>query len=152
MKKLLILLTLTLPFNLYALPNSLNEYISSNPTWKTDISSKSFMATRCSIVNIISSERVSEDTRPESKSLSEGFKTFSAIFALYSDTLFTMGGGSKDNFKDRALHWAKLYGEEAVSNINNYNEMTRGDFGQDLLFCNQIMYKFVEKDIKNIAN
>jgi len=150
MKKLLLLLII--PFNLYALPNSLNEYISSNPTWKTDISSKSFMATRCSIVNIISSERVSEDPRPESKSLSEGFKTFSAIFALYSDTLFTMGGGSKDNFKDRARHWAKLYGEEAVSNINNYNEMTRGDFGQDLLFCNQIMYKFIEKDIKNIAN
>jgi len=147
MKKLLLLLIL--PFNLYALPNSLNEYISSNPTWKTDISSKSFMATRCSIVNIISSERVS---RPESKGLSEGFKTFSEIFALYSDTLYTMGGGSKDNFKERALHWAKLYGEEAVNNINNFNDMTRGDFGQDLLFCNQIMYKFVEKDIKNIAN
>ena len=134
----------------FSLPNTLNEYITHNPTWKDDLSSKSFMATRCSVINLIASERLSSDTRPESKPLQESFTIFATTFAIYSETLFIMGNGTKDKFQERAAHWAAIYGEEAVNNINTYNEMTRGDIGEDIMFCNQTMYPFIVNDLDNL--
>jgi hypothetical protein len=151
MKKITFLIMLLISLNASALPESLNDYVLKNTTWKTDISSKSFMATRCSVINLMVSERLSGDNRENRKNLADKYIELATIFAEYSDLLFKTGGGSNDKFKERALHWTKIYGEEAVYNINNYNNMTNGEFGQDLLFCNQSFYEVVIQDIDKLS-
>jgi hypothetical protein len=135
---------------LHALPENLSEYTFHNPTWENDSSSKSFITTRCSVVNLIASERLSQDKRTGSENLSESFKSFSTTFALYSEILYKLGGGSIKSFQDRALHWTTLYSQDAIDNINNFNQMTRGDFGEDLKFCNQTVLDFILKDIETL--
>jgi len=39
---------------------------------------------------------------------------------------------------------------DAVNNINTYNEMTRGDIGEDIMFCNQTIYPFIVNDLDNL--
>jgi hypothetical protein len=150
MKKIIVFILFSASISVFALPESLNEYVLRNTTWETDLSSKSFISTRCSIVNLITSERLSGDNRSDSKQLGNNYKTLSTTFALYSDVLFTVGGGSKDKFQERALHWTKIYGDVALSNINSFNNMTHGKFGEDLLFCNKTMYEFILKDLESI--
>jgi hypothetical protein len=132
-----------------SLPQSLEEYIATNPTWEKDISSKSFIATRCSVINILAAER--SGSHPNAQSLAKTFNESASVFAMYSDYLYKLGGGETEQFHQRAAHWANVYGQEAVDNINTYNDMTHGEFGEDLMFCNQAFMNFVSKDINNLS-
>jgi hypothetical protein len=149
MKKYLLSLFALFTFSAFAsLPQSLAEYIAANPSWKTDISSKSFMATRCSVINILAAER--SGANPSTQYLKESFNESSTIFVMYSDFLYTLGGGQAEQFKNRMTHWADVYGQEAVENINTYNDMTHGEFGDDMMFCNKEFLNFVQTDIDNL--
>ena len=133
MKKLLLMLFL-IPNISFALPITLNEYISKHPSWNTsDKSSFSYITSRCGILFVVISERYKNMTGGE-----EIYKmalTNAVIFSKVSSDTYKEMGGKTNAFQERAKKWARIYGEEGVNNIDVYGEMIHGDVKRDVSSC-----------------
>jgi hypothetical protein len=133
MKKLFLLLFL-IPNISYALPVTLNEYISKHPSWSSsDKASFSYITNRCGLLFVVISERYKNMTDGEQiyKMSLMNAVTFSKVS---SDTYYAFGG-EKKAFQERAKKWVLIYGEEAVNNIDIYGEMIHGDIKSDITTC-----------------
>jgi hypothetical protein len=53
--------------------------------------------------------------------------------------LLKKNGGTTKAFQDRAAKWAKIYGEEAVKNIDINGEMLSGELKEDVTTCSAIV-------------
>ena len=150
MKKI-ILIFLLLNINLsFSLPQSLGEYIKVNSNYKNEDSSKSFIASRCAVLNLFVYERSKDYGTEEFLKLAEQAEMLSEMFFNYSKILYLKSGGDEEQFMLRFSHWTKLYGDEAVENIRTYNNMMEGEFGDDVDFCNQNFSSFVMNDTLNL--
>ena len=133
MKKLLFLLFL-IPNITYALPVTLNEYISKHPSWSSsDKTSFSYITSRCGILFVVISERYKDMTGGE-----EIYKMSlmnAVTFTKVSSDTYKAIGGETNAFQERAKKWARIYGEEGVSNIDVYGEMIHGDIKSDVSSC-----------------
>jgi len=140
MKKLLLLLLL-IPNFTFALPVTLSEYISNNPSWNiSDRSSLSYITLRCGVLF----EQISDfyKNRVESQ---EAYKISSMnatyFFRVSSDIYKTscINFGcikvKKKASQEKVKKWAPLYKEELVNNINTYGEMIHGDIKSDYSTC-----------------
>ena len=148
MKKLLLLLFL-IPSIANSLPNTIKEYFIQNPSWKNEPSSQNFLSVRCFVINKIALERM-EQGAPSSydPSMKEVYKETVNLFSDFTVLTAQVATVSTEALKERVLHWGTIYGEEAVSNWNNYNNMWQGDLGDDLMSCNQV----VAPNIDNFMN
>ena len=133
MKKYL-LLALLIPNLVFALPQTLNSYMSKHSTWNSsDKASLSYVTSRCAVVFLIISERY--------KNMDGGQDIYqmalmnAANFSNASSVTYKSIGGEDKAFQERATKWAKIYGEEAVNNIDVYGEMIHGDLKSDVSSC-----------------
>ena len=133
MKKYL-LLALLIPNLVFALPQTLNSYMSKHSAWSSsDKASLSYITSRCGIVFLIISERY--------KNMDGGQDIYqmalmnAANFTNVSSDTYKSIGGEDRAFQERATKWAKIYGEEAVNNIDVYGEMIHGDLKSDVSSC-----------------
>jgi len=144
MKKLLLLLLLLLfliPNITFALPATLNEYISKHSSWNSsDKASLSYMASRCGILFEVISER---------------YKNIANAQEIYNTSLMntvTFSRASSDIYKTRCINlacievekiasrerskkWTLIYEEEAEKNIDIYGEIIRGVIKSDFSTC-----------------
>ena len=139
-KKLLLLLFL-IPSIAFALPVTLNEYISKHSSWNSsDKASLSYIASKCGILF---------------KAISERYKNIAGAQDIYNVSLMnsvTFSRASSDIYKTRCINfdcikvkkiaseerkkkWALIYGEELLKNINIYGEMIHGDIKSDISTC-----------------
>ena len=133
MKKYL-LLALLIPNLVFALPQTLNNYMSKHSAWSSsDKASLSYITSRCAVVFLIISERY--------KNMDGGENIYqmalmnAANFSTVSSDTYKSIGGEDKAFQERANKWAKIYGEEAVNNIDVYGEMIHGDIKSDVSSC-----------------
>ena len=137
MRKLLLIFFL-IPNLAYSLPETLDEYISQHPTWNSsDMALLSYITSRCSVLSLVISERYKNQNDAQSKKLYKLTSSRATLFAIYSDAAFKEIGGTTKSFQERAKVWAKLYGEEGVSNTNVYGTFIRGDIASDLTTCGE---------------
>ena len=152
MKKLLLLLFL-IPNLAFSLPETLNQYISTHPNWKTtDMASLSYITTRCALLSLVLSEQYINHTDTEAKVLYKLTSTRASIFILFSDAIYKANGGTTKSFQERVKIWTKLYGEESVSNINVYGAFIMGGIANDLTTCGEQVFPLVEKVMLEQAN
>jgi|GEM_PF-5535431 len=137
MKKIILLLFL-IPNFAFSLPETLNQYISKHPTWNsTDMASLSYITSRCALLTLVISEQYKNQSDAQAKELYKLTSSRAAIFTVFSDSVYKANGGTTKSFQDRAKIWAKLYGEEGVSNINVYGTYIKGDIASDLSTCGE---------------
>lgn len=145
MKKLLLIILFLIPNLAFSLPETLNQYISKNPTWNsTDMASLSYITSRCALLTFVISEQYKNQTDTQAKELYKLTQTRATTFTVFSDAIYKANGGSTKGFQDRAKTWAKLYGEEGVSNINIYGTFIRGDIASDLTTCGEQVLPLME--------
>jgi len=134
MKKFLLLLLFLIPNITFALPVTLNEYISKHPSWSSsDKASFSYITSRCGLLFVVISERYKNMTGGE-----EIYKMSlmnAVTFTKVSSDTYKAIGGETVAFQERAKKWALIYGEEAVNNIDIYGEMIHGDIKSDISTC-----------------
>ena len=140
MKKLLPLLIL-IPNVIFALPATLDNYMSKNPSWNTsDRASLSYITLRCGVLF----EQISdfyenradsqEEYKISSKDSSNFFRVSSDIYKT-SCINFDCIKVEKKASQEKVKKWALIYKEELVNNINTYDEMIHGDIKSDFSTC-----------------
>ena len=140
MKRLLLLLLL-IPNVTFALPATLNDYMSKNPSWNTsDRASLSYITLRCGVLF----EQISDfyKNRAESQEAYKvSLKNATNFFRVSSDIYktscinFDCIKVEKKASQEKVKKWALIYKEEMVNNINTYDEMIHGDIKSDFSTC-----------------
>ena len=140
MKKLLLLLFLT-PNVIFALPATLNEYMSKNPSWNTsDRVSLSYVTLRCGVLfeqisDFYRNRAESQDAyKVSAKNATNFFRVSSDIYKT-SCINFECIKVEKKASQEKVKKWESIYKEEMVNNINTYDEMIHGDIKSDFSTC-----------------
>ena len=140
MKKLLILLVL-IPNVLFALPATLDDYMSKNPSWNTsDRASLSYITLRCGVLFEQISDfyknrtELQEDFEISSKNATNFFRVSSDIYKT-SCINFDCIKVEKKASQEKVKKWKLIYKEEIVNNINTYDDMIHGDIKSDFSTC-----------------
>ncbi len=140
MKKLLILLLL-IPNVIFALPATLDDYMSKNSSWNTsDRASLSYITLRCGIlfeqISDFYKNRVElqEAYKVSSKNATNFFRVSSDIYKT-SCINFDCIKVEKKASQVKVKKWESIYKEEMVNNINTYDEMIHGDIKSDFSTC-----------------
>ena len=140
MKKLLSLLIL-IPNVIFALPETLDDYMSKNSSWNTsDRASLSYITLRCGVLfeqisnfykNRVESQ---EDYKISSKNSTYFFRVSSDIYKT-SCINFDCIKVEKKASQEKVKKWSLIYKEELVNNINAYDEIIHGDIKSDFSSC-----------------
>jgi hypothetical protein len=137
-KHFLAILLISFATSSFSIPLRLSKYISEHLDWKTsDQAAFSYITNRCGLLYTVISERY--------KNMSDAADIYNnsvqqaLIFIVASKDSFEKNGGSSDAFEERAAKWAKIYGEEAVKNIDLSGEMITGDFKEDITSCSSLV-------------
>ena len=140
MKKLLLLLLL-IPNVIFALPSTLDDYMSKNPFWNTsDRASLSYITLRCGVLfeqisNFYKNRAESqEDYKISSKNSTNFFRVSSDIYKT-SCINFDCIKVEKKASQEKVKKWSLIYKEELVNNINAYDEIIHGDIKSDFTSC-----------------
>ena len=140
MKKLLSLLIL-IPNVIFALSETLDDYMSKNSSWNTsDRASLSYITLRCGVLfeqisNFYKNGAESqEDYKVLSKNATNFFRVSSDIYKT-SCINFDCIKVEKKASQKKVKKWALIYKEELVNNINAYDEIIHGDIKIDFTSC-----------------
>ena len=140
MKRLLLLLFL-IPNVIFALPDTLSEYMSKNPSWNTsDRTSLSYITLRCGVLFEQISElyknraESQEAYKVSSKNATNFFRVSSDIYKT-SCINFDCIKVEKKASQKKVKKWALIYKGELVNNINTYDVMIHGDIKSDFSTC-----------------
>ena len=140
MKKLLSLLIL-IPNVIFALPETLDEYMSKNSSWNTsDRASLSYITLRCGVlfkqVSDFYKNRAEsqEEYKISSKNSTDFFRVSSDIYKT-SCINFDCIKVEKKASQEKVKKWSLIYKEELVNNINAYDEIIHGDIKSDFTSC-----------------
>ena len=141
MKKLFLLLLL-IPNVTFAVPATLNEYISKNSSWNTsDRASLSYITLRCGVLfeqisDFYKNRAESQEAyKVSSKNATNFFRVSSDIYKT-SCINFECIKVEKKASQEKVKKWALIYKEELLNNINTYGEMIHDDIKSDLSTCN----------------
>ena len=140
MKKLLSLLIL-IPNVIFALPETLDDYMSKNSSWNTsDRASLSYITLRCGVLfKQISDFYENRSESQEEYKISSNNSTY--FFRVSSDIYktscinFDCIKVEKKASQEKVKKWALIYKEELVNNINAYGEIIHGDIESDFSSC-----------------
>lgn len=140
MKKLLSLLIL-IPNVIFALPETLDDYMSKNSSWNTsDRASLSYITLRCGVLF----KQISDfyENRSESQEEYKISSKNSSYFLRVSSDIYKTSCINFDCIKvekkasqEKVKKWALIYKEELVNNINAYDEIIHGDIESDFSSC-----------------
>ena len=140
MKKLLLLLFI-IPNVIFALPSTINEYMSKNLSWnKSDRASLSYITLRCGVLF----EQIAEfykNTAESQEAYKVSSKNASIFFRVSSDIYktscinFDCIKVEKKASQEKVKKWTLIYKEGLANNINTYDEMIHGDIKNDFLTC-----------------
>ena len=140
MKALLPLLVL-IPNVLFALPATLDDYMSKNPSWnKSDRASLSYITLRCGVLFEQISDfyknrtELQEDFEISSKNATNFFRVSSDIYKT-SCINFDCIKVEKKASQEKVKKWKLIYKEEIENNINTYDDMIHGDIKSDFSTC-----------------
>ena len=140
MKKLLLLLFL-IPNVTFALPSTINEYMSKNLSWNTsDRTSLSYITLRCGVLfeQIADFYKNTAESQEAYKVSSKNAKFFFRVSSdIYKTSCinFDCIKVEKKASQEKVKKWESIYKEEMVNNINTYDEMIHGDIKSDFLTC-----------------
>ena len=140
MKKLLSLLIL-IPNFIFALPETIDDYMSKNSSWNTsDRASLSYITLRCGVLfKQISDfyENRSESQEEYKISLNNSTYFFRVSSDIYKTSCinFDCIKVEKKASQEKVKKWALIYKEELVNNINAYDEIIHGDIESDFSSC-----------------
>ena len=140
MKKLLSLLIL-IPNVIFALPETLDDYMSKNSSWNTsDRASLSYITLRCGVLfKQISDfyENRSESQEEYKISLNNSTYFFRVSSDIYKTSCinFDCIKVEKKASQEKVKKWSLIYKEELVNNINAYDEIIHGDIKSDFTSC-----------------
>lgn len=140
MKKLLSLLIL-IPNVIFALPETLDDYMSKNSSWNTsDRASLSYITLRCGVLfKQISDFYENRSESQEEYKISSNNSTY--FFRVSSDIYktscinFDCIKVEKKASQEKVKKWSLIYKEELVNNINAYDEIIHGDIKSDFSSC-----------------
>ena len=140
MKKLLSLLIL-IPNVIFALPETIDDYMSKNSSWNTsDRASLSYITLRCGVLfKQISDFYENRSESQEEYKISSNNSTY--FFRVSSDIYktscinFDCIKVEKKASQAKVKKWALIYKEELVNNINAYDEIIHGDIESDFSSC-----------------
>ena len=140
MKKLLSLLIL-IPNVTFALPETLDDYMSKNSSWNTsDRASLSYITLRCGVLfKQISDFYENRSESQEEYKISSNNSTY--FFRVSSDIYktscinFDCIKVEKKASQEKVKKWSLIYKEELVNNINAYDEIIHGDIKSDFTSC-----------------
>ena len=140
MKKLLSLLIL-IPNVIFALPETIDDYMSKNSSWNTsDRASLSYITLRCGVLfKQISDFYENRSESQEEYKISSNNSTY--FFRVSSDIYktscinFDCIKVEKKASQEKVKKWALIYKEELVKNINAYDEIIHGDIESDFSSC-----------------
>jgi len=140
MKKLLSLLIL-IPNVIFALPETIDDYMSKNSSWNTsDRASLSYITLRCGVLfKQISDFYENRSESQEEYKISSNNSTY--FFRVSSDIYktscinFDCIKVEKKASQEKVKKWALIYKEELVNNINAYDEIIHGDIERDFSSC-----------------
>ena len=140
MKKILLFLLL-MPNVIFALPATLDNYMSKNPSWNTsDRASLSYITLRCGVLF----KQISDfyENRAESQEEYKISSNNSTYFFRVSSDIYKTSCINFDCIKvekkasqEKVKKWESIYKEEMVNNINTYDEMIHGDIKSDFSTC-----------------
>ena len=140
MKKLLSLLIL-IPNVIFALPETIDDYMSKNSSWNTsDRASLSYITLRCGVLfKQISDFYENRSESQEEYKISSNNSTY--FFRVSSDIYktscinFDCIKVEKKASQEKVKKWALIYKEELVNNINAYDAIIHGDIKSDFSTC-----------------
>ena len=140
MKKLLSLLIL-IPNVIFALPETIDDYMSKNSSWNTsDRASLSYITLRCGVLfKQISDFYENRSESQEEYKISSNNSTY--FFRVSSDIYktscinFDCIKVEKKASQEKVKKWALIYKKELVNNINAYDEIIHGDIKSDFSSC-----------------
>ena len=140
MKQLLFLLVL-IPNVIFALPATLDDYMSKNPSWNTsDRARLSYITLRCGVLF----EQISDfyknraESQEDYKVSSNNAKNFLRVSSdIYKTSCINLDciKVEKKASQEKEKKWALIYKEELVNNINTYDQMIHGDIKSDFSTC-----------------
>jgi len=140
MKQLLFLLVL-IPNVIFALPATLDDYMSKNPSWNTsDRARLSYITLRCGVLF----EQISDfyknraESQEDYKVSSNNAKNFLRVSSdIYKTSCINLDciKVEKKASQEKVKKWESIYKEEMVNNINTYDEMIHGDIKTDFSTC-----------------
>ena len=140
MKRLLPLLIL-IPNLIFALPETLDDYMSKNSSWNTsDRASLSYITLRCGVlfeqISVFYKNRteLQEDFEISTKNATNFFRVSSDIYKT-SCINFDCIKVEKKASQEKVKKWSLIYKEELVNNINAYDEIIHGDIESDFSSC-----------------
>ena len=140
MKKLLSLLIL-IPNVIFALPETLDDYMSKNLSWNTsDRASLSYITLRCGVLfkqisNFYENRSESQEEYKISSNNSIYFFRVSSDIYKTSCINFDCIKVEKKASQEKVKKWALIYKEELLNNINAYDEIIHGDIKSDFSSC-----------------
>ena len=140
MKKLLLLLLLISNVT-FALPATLTEYISKNPSWNTsDRASFSYITLRCGVLfeqisDFYKNKAESQEAYKASLKNAKNFFRVSSDIYKTSCINFDCIKVEKKASQEKVKKWSLIYKEELVNNINAYDEIIHGDIESDFSSC-----------------
>ena len=140
MKKLLSLLIL-IPNVIFALPETIDDYMSKNSSWNTsDRASLSYITLRCGVLfKQISDFYENRSESQEEYKISSNNSTY--FFRVSSDIYktscinFDCIKVEKKASQEKVKKWSLIYKEELVNNINAYDGIIHGDIKSDFTSC-----------------
>ena len=140
MKKILLFLLL-IPNVIFALPATLDNYMSKNPSWNSsDRASLSYITLRCGVLF----KQISDFYENRADSLEKykiSSKNSTYFFRVSSDIYktscinFDCIKVEKKASQEKVKKWSLIYKEELVNNINEYDEIIHGDIKSDFSSC-----------------
>lgn len=140
MKKLLSLLIL-IPNVIFALPETIDDYMSKNSSWNTsDRASLSYITLRCGVLfkqisDFYENRSESQEEYKISSKNSTDFLRVSSDIYKTSCINFDCIKVEKKASQEKVKKWSLIYKEELVNNINAYDEIIHGDIKSDFTSC-----------------
>ena len=137
----IILIILFIPNILLAIPLTLNEYISKNPSWSSaDRSSLSYITLRCGVLfkqiaNNYQQIVITEDIYKMTSMNAEKFIRFSSDIYKTNCINYECIKVEKKASQEKQKKWALIYKKVLVRNINKFDEMIYGDIKNDFSTC-----------------
>jgi hypothetical protein len=130
-----------MPNVIFALPETLDDYMSKNSSWNTsDRASLSYITLRCGVLfKQISDFYENRSESQEEYKISSNNSTY--FFRVSSDIYktscinFDCIKVEKKASQEKVKKWALIYKEELVNNINVYDEIIHGDIKSDFSSC-----------------
>jgi len=130
-----------MPNLIFALPETLDEYMSKNSSWNTsDRASLSYITLRCGVLfeqisNLYKNRPESqEDYKISSKNSTYFFRVSSDIYKT-SCINFDCIKVEKKVSQEKVKKWSLIYKEELENNINAYDAIIHGDIKSDFTSC-----------------